>query len=260
MVPPPPRRHAEVRREPAQELPGHLQRELRLRGLARPLGGAAATSSPLWVDRGVRVFRVDNPHTKPLRVLGVADRRRPRATTRDVVFLAEAFTRRAMMTTLAKIGFSQSYTYFTWKNTKLGADRVRRPSWPTPAGDVLPPELLRQHARHPPRLPPGTAARRRSRRGSCWPRRSRPTYGIYSGFESFENVAGAARASEEYLDSEKYEMQERALDGPLLPLVAALNEIRRENPGAAAALQHHLPRDRERRPDRLREARAGATP
>ena len=78
-----------------------------------------------WVARGVRVFRVDNPHTKPVAVLGVADQE-VRAVEPEVVFLSEAFTRPAMMTTLGKVGFSQSYTYFTWKNTRWElADFVR---------------------------------------------------------------------------------------------------------------------------------------
>ena len=105
-----------------------------------------------------------------------------------MVFLAEAFTAPAMMRTLAKVGFNQSYTYFTWKNSALGADGVRRRAGTTERRRLLPAELLRQHARHPPRVPRRRAARPRSRRGSCSPRRCRPTYGIYSGFENFENV------------------------------------------------------------------------
>ena len=71
-----------------------------------------------WIDRGVRIFRVDNPHTKPLGVLGVAARRRCARRDPDVVFLTEAFTRRAVMRELAKVGFQQSYTYFTWKSSR----------------------------------------------------------------------------------------------------------------------------------------------
>ena len=70
-----------------------------------------------WIEHGVRIFRVDNPHTKPFRVLGVGDRRGP-ARIPDVIFLAEAFTRPKVMQRLAKIGFTQSYTYFTWRNTR----------------------------------------------------------------------------------------------------------------------------------------------
>ena len=109
-----------------------------------------------WVSHGVRVFRVDNPHTKPLEfwewLIGEV-----RAVDPGVVFLAEAFTRPAMMAALAKAGFSQSYTYFTWKNTRAESvelmDLLARGEWP----QVLPAELLRQHTRHPPRVP---AARR----------------------------------------------------------------------------------------------------
>ena len=125
VVPPPPRRHAQVRREPAQALPGHLQRQLRhARTGEGAVGRRCATSSSLWVERGVRVFRVDNPHTKPLPFWEWLIARGAGARTRTSIFLAEAFTRPAMMATLAKAGFNQSYTYFTWKNTKAGAGRV----------------------------------------------------------------------------------------------------------------------------------------
>ncbi len=140
------------------------------RGLARPLAGAARRRAALG-----RLRREGLPRRQPahqaVRVLGVADRRGPRVD-RDVVFLAEAFTRRAVMRQLAKIGFSQSYTYFTWKNSRwelteyVDGARLRR------RAGVLPAELLRQHAGHPPRLPPARRPGRRSRRGSCWPPRS----------------------------------------------------------------------------------------
>ncbi len=103
-----------------------------------------------WVREGVTVFRVDNPHTKPVAfwewLIGEVQRKHP-----EVIFLAEAFTRPTPMTTLAKAGFSQSYTYFTWKNTQLGAARVPRPT--ARLARVLPAELLREHAGHPPRVP-----------------------------------------------------------------------------------------------------------
>ena len=105
-----------------------------------------------WMDHGVRIFRVDNPHTKPLRfwerLLGEI-----RGTDPDVLFLAEAFTRPAMMRTLAKIGFHQSYTYFTWRNRRRRTDRVHaravRRDGPLHAA-----ELLHQHPGHPERVPP----------------------------------------------------------------------------------------------------------
>ena len=126
-----------------------------------------------WCRHGVRAFRVDNPHTKSVPfwewLIGEVRDEFP-----DTVFFAEAFTRPAMMTTLAKIGFSQSYTYFTWKNTKAELTEFLQPAARVVA--VLSAELLREHAGHPPRVPPG-AVRPPSRRGSSWRRRSRPRTG-----------------------------------------------------------------------------------
>jgi starch synthase (maltosyl-transferring) len=181
-----------------------------------------------WVERGVTVFRVDNPHTKPVPfwewLIGEVRRDHP-----GVIFLAEAFTRPAMMTTLAKAGFAQSYTYFTWKNTRwellefmgqlLEWSEIYRPNV-----FVNTPDILHEYLQHG--GPPAFEAR------LVLAATLSPAYGIYSGFESFENVP-VREGSEEYLDSEKYEVKQRALDGPLLPLVAALNRVRREN----AALQ-----------------------
>jgi starch synthase (maltosyl-transferring) len=180
-----------------------------------------------WVDHGVRVFRVDNPHTKPLPfwewLIREVRQREP-----DVIFLAEAFTRAAMMRTLAKVGFNQSYTYFTWKNgrhdlveyltelTTSGMQDYYRPNFFVNTPDILTEYL--QHGGPPAFAPRLILAATLS-----------PSYGVYSGFESFENVA-VRPGSEEYLDSEKYEAKTRALDGPLLPLIAALNAIRREHP------------------------------
>ncbi|MGH2934255.1 MAG: alpha-1,4-glucan--maltose-1-phosphate maltosyltransferase [Gaiellaceae bacterium] len=182
----------------------------------------------LWVERGVTVFRVDNPHTKPVPFWEwlVAEVRREHP---DVIFLAEAFTRPAMMTTLAKAGFGQSYTYFTWKNSRwelleligqwLDWKDVFRPNAFVNTPDILH-EYLQKGG------PPAFEAR------LVLAATLSPSYGIYSGFERFENVP-VREGSEEYLDSEKYEAKKRSLDGPLLPLVAALNNARREN----AALQ-----------------------
>ena len=110
-----------------------------------------------WVEAGIKFFRVDNPHTKPfpfwewlIKEVHEVDRR--------VVFLAEAFTRRAVMRQLAKIGFTQSYTYFTWKNSRWELTRVRQRARPRAGARVLPPQLLHQHAGHPPRLPPARRA------------------------------------------------------------------------------------------------------
>jgi starch synthase (maltosyl-transferring) len=181
-----------------------------------------------WIDRGVRVFRVDNPHTKPVPfwewLIAAVRARDP-----EVVLLSEAFTRPAMMTTLAKGGFHQSYTYFTWKNTKgelyelmgqlLEWSPFLRPNFFTNTPDILH-EYLQRGGR------PAFEAR------LVLAATLSPSYGIYSGFESLENVP-AREGSEEYLDSEKYEVKHRLLDGELLPLVRQLNEIRREH----AALQ-----------------------
>ncbi len=178
-----------------------------------------------WCERGIRVFRVDNPHTKSVAFWEwlIAD---VRSDYPDTIFLSEAFTRPAMMTTLAKVGFGQSYTYFTWKNTKAelvelveqirGWSAFYRPNFFTNTQDILHEYLQRGG-------PPAFAAR------LVLAATLSPTYGIYSGFEDFENVP-LREGSEEYLDSEKYELKTRTLDGPLLPLVARLNEIRRAEP------------------------------
>jgi starch synthase (maltosyl-transferring) len=185
----------------------------------------------VWIERGVRIFRVDNPHTKPLPfwewLIGEI-----RAQYPDVIFLSEAFTRRVKMRALAKAGFSQSYTYFTWKNSRhelteyvhelaySGMQEYCRPNF-----FVNTPDILNEYLVHG--GPPAFMTR------LVLAATLSPTYGIYSGFEHFENVPLAAD-SEEYLNSEKYEIKRRELDGPLLPTVARINRIRRENP----ALQH----------------------
>jgi starch synthase (maltosyl-transferring) len=183
-----------------------------------------------WCEAGVTLFRVDNPHTKPVPLwewLIVEVRKRHPET----VFLSEAFTRPAMMTLLAKAGFSQSYTYFTWKNTKAElvelVDQLR--SWST---------YLRPNLR--PNTPDILHATLQQGGRPAFECRLvlaatlSPSYGIYSGFERCENVPVQA-GSEEYLDSEKYEVRERSLDGPLLPLVRRLNETRRAHPALTGA-------------------------
>jgi starch synthase (maltosyl-transferring) len=178
-----------------------------------------------WVGHGVTVFRVDNPHTKPVPFWEWLIQE-VRTEHPEVVFLAEAFTRPAMMTTLAKAGFSQSYTYFTWKNTRgellelmgqlLEWSPVYRPNFFANTPDILH-EYLQAGGR------PAFEAR------LVLAATLSPSYGIYSGYEHFENVP-VRPGSEEYLDSEKYEAKQRRLDGPLLPLVQKLNEARRANP------------------------------
>jgi starch synthase (maltosyl-transferring) len=182
-----------------------------------------------WVDAGVTVFRVDNPHTKPMPFWEWLIRE-VRSEHPDVIFLAEAFTRPAPMTTLAKLGFAQSYTYFTWKNTKAELveyveQLVAWSQFYRPNAFVNTPDILHEYLQQG--GPPAFEAR------LVLAGTLSPAYGIYSGYESFENMP-VRPGSEEYLDSEKYEAKERELDGPLLPLVQALNRARRQEP----ALQH----------------------
>jgi starch synthase (maltosyl-transferring) len=184
-----------------------------------------------WVQCGVKVFRVDNPHTKPFEFWAWLIRE-VHSRDREVVFLAEAFTRRAVMRHLAKVGFSQSYTYFTWKNSRhelteyvsqlaySGEQEYFRPNFFANTPDIL--HAYLQHGGRPAFEARLILAATLS-----------PSYGIYSGFENAENVP-VREGSEEYQNSEKYEVKTRALNGELLPLVAQINFIRRDNP----ALQH----------------------
>ncbi|MGI8429220.1 MAG: maltotransferase domain-containing protein [Solirubrobacteraceae bacterium] len=180
-----------------------------------------------WVDCGVKVFRVDNPHTKPFAFWSWLIEQ-VHARDRDVIFLAEAFTKRAVMRHLAKLGFSQSYTYFTWKNSRhelteyvselasSGEQEYFRPNFFANTPDILHAAL--QHGGRPAFEARLVLAATLS-----------PSYGIYSGFEHVEHAA-VAEGSEEYLHSEKFELKARSLDGELLPLVQRLNLARRENP------------------------------
>ena len=193
----------------------------------RRLWGALRDVLEVWIARGVRAFRVDNPHTKPIAFWEwlIAD---VRGRHPEVVFLSEAFTTPVRMLTLAKAGFSQSYTYFTWKNTRSELEEylteltrddvaeVMRPNFFANTPDIL-------HAYLQTGGRPAFEAR------LVLAATLSPSYGIYSGFEHCENVP-AMPWSEEYLNSEKYEVRERDLDGPLLPLAAGLNAIRRERP------------------------------
>ncbi len=180
-----------------------------------------------WLDLGVKAFRVDNPHTKPFAFWAWLIEE-VHARDRDVVFLAEAFTRRAVMRHLAKLGFSQSYTYFTWKNSRhelteyvselaySGEQEYFRPNFFTNTPDIL--HAYLQHGG-----PSAFVAR------LVLAATLSPSYGIYSGYEHFENVP-VHEGSEEYLHSEKYEIKRRRLDGPLLPMIGRINQIRRDNP------------------------------
>jgi starch synthase (maltosyl-transferring) len=182
-----------------------------------------------WADRGVKIFRVDNPHTKPVRfwewLIGEV-----RSSHPETLFLAEAFTRPKMMKALAKAGFSQSYTYFTWRNTKselteylteltqTGMREYFRPNFFANTPDILTDMLQR-----------GGPAAFRMRLALA--ATLSPSYGIYSGYELCENEA-AAPGSEEYLNSEKYEIKARDWDRPgnIKEFVALINRIRRQNP------------------------------
>ena len=189
----------------------------------RALWEALRGALMFWVERGVRIFRVDNPHTKPTAFWEwlIAD---VREEYPDTIFLAEAFTSPARMYELAKAGFNQSYTYFTWKNSRAELiDYVTELAGPVseffrPNFFVNTPDILHAYLQEGGR--PAFEAR------LVLAATLSPSYGIYSGFENVERTA-AAPGSEEYLDSEKYEIKTRALDGPLLPLVRRLNEIRR---------------------------------
>jgi starch synthase (maltosyl-transferring) len=179
-----------------------------------------------WVGHRVRIFRVDNPHTKPVAFWRWLIEE-VRTVDPEVIFLAEAFTRPPMMRELAKIGFSQSYTYFTWKNSRaelteyvaeLAAPPMRdyfRPNFFVNTPDILH-EYLQTGGK------PAFAAR------LTLAATLSPTYGIYSGFESFEHTPRQP-GSEEYLNSEKYEIKQRRLDGQLLPFISMINGLRRDH-------------------------------
>jgi starch synthase (maltosyl-transferring) len=186
-----------------------------------------------WIEHGVKIFRVDNPHTKSYRfwqwALEDITRRHP-----DSIFLSEAFTRPKVMRYLAKSGFSQSYTYFTWRNTKeelteyfteLTRTDVReymRPNLFANTPDILH-EYLQQGGRPAFQIRLVLAATLGA------------SYGIYSGYELAENVA-VKPGSEEYLDSEKYQIKVRNFEQPgsLAEMIGRINGIRRDHP----ALQH----------------------
>jgi starch synthase (maltosyl-transferring) len=181
----------------------------------------------LWAERGVKVFRVDNPHTKPL-AFWEWMLREVRAKHPDTIFLAEAFTRRAVMRTLAKAGFNQSYTYFTWQQSRweleqyVGELAYETAEYYRPNFFANTPDILTEQLQH------GGRAQFEAR--LVLAATLSPTYGIYSGYEWIEHTA-VRPGSEEYLDSEKYETKQRTLEGaPLNGLVRLLNEARRAHP------------------------------
>ena len=185
-----------------------------------------------WMAHGVRIFRVDNPHTKPLAFWEWL-LREVRRTDPDVIFLSEAFTCRAMMHGLGGVGYHQSYTYFTWRTTKqelesylrevaTESDHVMRPNF-----FVNTPDILHGYLQYG-----GPAAFKiRAVLAAC----GSPSWGVYAGYELFEHVA-VRPGSEEYLDSEKFQIRIRdwkqaESDGrSLAPYLTRLNALRRRHP------------------------------
>ena len=185
-----------------------------------------------WIGRGVKIFRVDNPHTKAFAfwdwAINSVHEEHP-----DVIFLAEAFTRPKVMNKLAKLGFTQSYTYFTWRNTKHEITEYLEELTQTEVADYFrpnffanTPDILHEY------LQQGGPSAFKIR--LVLASMLSPTYGIYSGYELFENKP-LTQGSEEYLHSEKYELRHRELDveGSLVPYVKRLNDIRRKNTALA---------------------------
>jgi starch synthase (maltosyl-transferring) len=200
-----------------------------------------------WIDHGVTVFRVDNPHTKPpdfwAWLIGEV-----KSTDPDVLFLAEAFTRPARMYGLAKLGFTQSYSYFTWRTAKweleeFGRQIAEHADYARPNLFVNTPDILHESLQNG---GPGMFAIRAAlaaTMGASW--------GVYSGYELFEHVA-VKPGSEEYLDSEKYELRPRdfalalAQGRSLEPFLTRLNEIRRVHPALCEQRTirfHHVSND-----------------
>jgi starch synthase (maltosyl-transferring) len=187
-----------------------------------------------WHDEGVRIFRVDNPHTKPLPFWEwlIAQ---VRGLHPDVIFLSEAFTRPKMMYRLAKAGFSQSYSYFTWRNTKLELTEYFTELTTTAVKDYFRPHLFV----NTPDINPyflQTSGRPGFLIRAALAATLSGLWGMYSGFELCE--AAPLPGREEYLDSEKYEIRVRRFDAPgnIVADIAKLNRIRKSNP----ALQSHL--------------------
>ncbi|AWF98587.1 alpha-1,4-glucan--maltose-1-phosphate maltosyltransferase [Clavibacter michiganensis subsp. insidiosus] len=185
----------------------------------------------VWLGLGVKIFRVDNPHTKPLvfweRLIHQVMRDEP-----DAIFLSEAFTRPAMMRTLAKIGFQQSYTYFTWRNTKKELEEYLTEVSHETSDYLRPNFFANTHDILTPYLQFGGRAAYRIRAAIA--ATASPSWGIYSGYELIENVARPG--AEENIDNEKYEYKPRdwarqeELGGSIAPEITRLNEIRREHP------------------------------
>ena len=184
-----------------------------------------------WIDQGVRIFRVDNPHTKPFPmwewIITEVKKKRP-----DAIFLAEAFTRPKVMHRLAKLGYSQSYTYFAWRNTKwelteymkeltqtIGREYFRPNFWPNT------PDILTEYLQFGGR--PGFMIR------LALAATLTSNYGIYGPAYEMMEFKPVKHGSEEYLDSEKYEIRQRDLldrPGPLTDFITQVNHIRKGSP------------------------------
>ena len=185
----------------------------------------------LWISKGVRIFRVDNPHTKPVAfwewLIGQVNTKHP-----DVIFLAEAFTRPAMMHALGKVGFQQSYTYYTWRNSKWELEQYLnelahetahffRPNFWVSTPDILT-EYLQFGGKAGHKIRAAIAAT------------ATPNWGMYAGYELIEQVARPG--AEEHIDSEKYEYRPRDWKGAeasgrsIAGYVGQLNQIRKQNP------------------------------
>ena len=211
-----------------------------------------------WVDQGVKIFRVDNPHTKPFPfwewLIHQVQLHHP-----DVIFLAEAFTRPKLMKGLAKLGFTQSYTYFTWRTQRWELEQYLTELTKYPERDYYRPNFF---VNTPDILPYHLQS------GEPWMFKSRValaatlsgTYGIYNGFELLEHEPIPGR--EEYLDSEKYEIKVRDWDKPgnIKPYIRDLNMRAPRQPGAAADQQSALPWRRRRQRDRLRRRNPSIRP
>ena len=187
-----------------------------------------------WISHGVKIFRVDNPHTKafPFWEWVINELK---ASDPDLIFLAEAFTRPKVMQQLAKLGFTQSYTYFTWRNTKHELIEYMTELTQSEMADYFRPNFF---ANTPDILheylqaggPPAFKIR------LILAAFLSPTYGIYSGYELFENTA-VKQGSEEYLDSEKFELKHRDYNQPnsLVPYIRGVNEIRKKHVALSGA-------------------------
>ena len=185
----------------------------------------------LWISKGVRVFRVDNPHTKPVAfwewLIGEVSAKYP-----DVIFLAEAFTRPAMMHTLGKVGFQQSYTYFTWRNSRYELEQYlnevahESSNFFRPNFWVSTPDILTEYLQF------GGKAGHKVR--AALASTATPNWGMYAGYELVESVARPG--AEEHNNSEKFEYRPRdwvkaEQDGKsIAPYITRLNQIRNENP------------------------------